>query len=327
MKTRRLGKTGPAVSMIALGCMGMSDGYGPTDRTESIATLHAALDAGVTLFDTGDFYGSGHNEMLLAEAFAGIPRDHYRLSVKFGGLRDPEGNWGAMDGRPDSIKNYLAYSLKRLRVDFIDVYRAGGLDGAVPIEEMVGALAECVQKGWIRHIALSEVGAETIRRASAVHPIADVQLEYSLLSRGIESAILPACRELGIGITAYGVLSRGLLSGSQFNGNTDFRAFMPRFQGDNLQANLALVNKLRSLAAAKEATTTQLAIAWVLAQGAEIVPVIGARRRQQLNEALGSAKINLTRADLEAIEAAIPKNAAQGARYPDAMLARLDSER
>ena len=314
MKTLQLGKAGPAVSAIGLGCMGMSDGYGPADRAESIATLHTALDAGVTLFDTGDFYGSGHNEMLLAEAFAGISRDKYQLSVKFGGLRDPDGNWGAMDGRPDSIKNYLAYSLRRLRVDFIDIYRAGGLDNTVPVEDMMGALADCVQKGWIRHIALSEVGAETIRRANAVHPITDVQVEYSLLSRGIESAILPTCRELGIGITAYGVLSRGLLSGSRLNGNKDFRAFMPRFQGDNLKANLALVDRLRSLATARGTTTTQLAIAWVLEQGLDIVPLVGARHRQQLSEALGSVKLALTRADLDAIEGAVPKNSAHGAR-------------
>jgi pyridoxine 4-dehydrogenase len=327
MKSRQLGKTGPRVSAIGLGCMGMSDGYGPSDRAESTATLHAALDAGVTLFDTGDFYGSGDNEMLLAEAFAGIPRDKYQLSVKFGGLRDPDGGFGAMDARPNSIKNFSAYSLKRLRVDYIDVYRAARLDNTVPIEDMMGALAECVQKGWIRHIALSEVGAQTIRRAVTVHPITDVQIEYSLLSRGIESAILPTCRELGVGITAYGVLSRGLLSGFQLNGDKDFRAISPRFQGDNLKANLALVEQLRSIATARGTTATQLAIAWVLAQGADVIPLVGARRRQQLSEALDGAKLHLTPADLEAIEGAVPKDAAQGARYPDAMLARLDSER
>ena len=213
METRQLGSTGPAVSALGLGCMGMSDAYGPADRSESLATLHAALDAGITLFDTGDFYGSGSNELLLGEAFTGVPRNQYQLSVKFGGLRDPNGGWGPMDGRPASIKNFLAYSLKRLRVDYIDVYRAARLDPTVPIEETIGALSDCVQMGWIRYVALSEVGAGTLRRAHAVHPIADLQIEYSLLTRDIESAILPTCRELGIGITAYGVLSRGLLSG------------------------------------------------------------------------------------------------------------------
>jgi len=327
METRRLGNAGIAVSELGLGCMGMSDAYGPADRSESIATLRAALDAGITLYDTGDFYGSGHNEMLLAEAFASVPREKYQLSVKFGGLRDPDGNWGAMDGRPASIKNFLAYSLRRLRVDYIDVYRAGGLDTTVPVEEMMGALAECVQKGWIRYVALSEVGAETIRRAHAVHPITDVQVEYSILSRGIERAILPACRELGIGITAYGVLSRGLLSGFRLNGDRDFRAHMPRFQGDNLTSNLAVVDRLRVIAAAKGATTTELAIAWVLTQGQDIVPLVGARRRQQLSEALNSAKLILTQADLEAIERTVPADAVRGERYPEAMLAHLDSER
>ncbi len=278
MDVRQLGKSGPAVSAIGLGCMGMSDGYDPADRAESIATLHAALDEGITLFDTGDFYGSGHNEMLLAEAFTGISRHRYQLSVKFGGLRDPDGSWGPMDGRPEVIRNNLAYSLRRLQVDSINIYRVGGLDQRVPIEDTVGVLAGCVQKGWIQHIALSEVGVETVRRARAVYPITDVQIEYSLLSRGIESAILPTCREFGIGITAYGILSRGLLSGSRLNGSTDYRAYMPRFQGDNLQANLAVVDRLRFIATARGATAKQVAIAWVLAQGADIIPLIGARR-------------------------------------------------
>ena len=232
METRRLGSSGPAVSALGLGCMGMSDAYGPADRSESLATLHAALDAGITLFDTGDFYGSGGNELLLGEAFTGVPRNRYQLSVKFGGLRDPNGGWGPVDGRPASIRNFLAYSLKRLRVDYIDVYRAARLDPTIPIEETIGALSDCVQMGWIRYVGLSEVGAETLRRAHVVHPIADLQIEYSLLTRDIESAILPTCRELGIGITAYGVLSRGLLSGFRINGDQDFRAQMPRFQGD-----------------------------------------------------------------------------------------------
>ena len=235
METRRLGSSGPAVSALGLGCMGMSDAYGPADRSESLATLHAALDAGITLFDTGDFYGSGGNELLLGEAFTGVPRNRYQLSVKFGGLRDPNGGWGPVDGRPASIRNFLAYSLKRLRVDYIDVYRAARLDPTVPIEETIGALSDCVQMGWIRYVGLSEVGAETLRRAHVVHPIADLQIEYSLLTRDIESAILPTCRELGIGITAYGVLSRGLLSGFRINGDQDVprsNAQVPRRQSE-----------------------------------------------------------------------------------------------
>jgi aryl-alcohol dehydrogenase-like predicted oxidoreductase len=326
METRQLGSTGPEVSALGLGCMGMSDAYGPADRSEGLATLHAALDAGITLFDTGDFYGSGSNELLLGEAFAGVPRNQYQLSVKFGSLRDPNGGWGPMDGRPASIKNFLAYSLKRLRVDYIDVYRAARLDPTVPIEETVGALSDCVRMGWIRYVALSEVGAGTLRRAHAVHPIADLQIEYSLLTRDIESAILPTCRELGIGITAYGVLSRGLLSGSRLNGDQDFRAQMPRFQGDNLRSNLSIVEGLRAIASDMRATTTELAIAWVLAQGPDVVPLVGARRRQQLFEAMNSLKLTLTNDDLNALEHIFPTGAVQGARYPKAMLARLDCE-
>jgi aryl-alcohol dehydrogenase-like predicted oxidoreductase len=326
METRKLGSTGPEVSGLGLGCMGMSDAYGPADRSESLATLHAALDAGITLFDTGDFYGSGSNELLLGEAFTGVPRNQYQLSVKFGSLRDPNGGWGPVDGRPASIKNFLAYSLKRLRVDYIDVYRAARLDPTVPIEETIGALSDCVQMGWIRYVGLSEVGAETLRRAHAVHPIADLQIEYSLLTRDIESAILPTCRDLGIGITAYGVLSRGLLSGFRLNGDQDFRAQMPRFQGDNLKSNLAVVEGLRTIASDMGATTTELAIAWVLAQGSDVVPLVGARRRQQLSEAVNSLKLTLTNDDLNALEHIVPTGTVQGARYPEAMLARLDSE-
>jgi pyridoxine 4-dehydrogenase len=306
--------------------MGMSDAYGPADRSESLATLHAALDAGITLFDTGDFYGSGSNELLLGEAFTGVPRHRYELSVKFGGLRDPNGGWGPVDGRPASIKNFLAYSLKRLRVDFIDVYRPARLDPAVPIEDTIGALSDCVQMGWIRYVGLSEVGAETLRRAHAVHPIADLQIEYSLLTRDIESAILPTCRELGIGITAYGVLSRGLLSGFRLNGDRDFRAQMPRFQGENLKFNLSIVEGLRTFASDRGATTTEVAIAWIVAQGLDVVPLVGARRRQQLSEVVNSLKLTLSNDDLNALAHIVPKGAVQGARYPETMLARLDSE-
>jgi pyridoxine 4-dehydrogenase len=300
---------------------------GGNGRPEAIATIKRALDNGITLLDTGDFYGSGDNEMLIAEAVKGRPRDGYQLSVKFGGLRDPAGGWGPMDGRPAGIRNYLAYSLRRLKVDCIDIYRVGGIDPSVPIEDTMGVLADCVEKGWIRHIGLSEVGPETIRRAASVHPVADVQIEYSLFSRGVEDRILPACRELGIAVTAYGVLSRGLLSGSRSTGATDFRSIAPRFQGDNLATNLELVENLKNVADRIGSTTTQLAIAWVLARGKDIVPVVGARKPSHLTEVLAACSLNLTADDIVAVEAAIPKNAVRGSRYPDAFLAHLDSER
>jgi aryl-alcohol dehydrogenase-like predicted oxidoreductase len=309
----------------------MSDFYGPADTSESIATIHAALDAGITLLDTGDFYGMGHNELLIRQALDGRSRDDVRISVKFGAQRDYDGNWLGYDGRPAAVKTSLAYTLRRLGTDHVDVYRIARVDPAVPIEETVGAIAEEVAKGRVRHVGLSEAGAETIRRAHAVHPIADVQLEYSLLSRGIERDILPACRELGIGVTAYGVLSRGLLSGHWSEdrelGAGDFRAVSPRFSGDNLAHNLTLVAALRGLAEAKGVTVAQLAIAWVLARGEEIVPLVGARRRERLAEALGALDVKLTAEDLAAIEAAVPEGAAAGSRYADAQMSMLDSER
>lgn len=330
MKTITLGKTGPVVSTIGLGCMGMSGMYGPTDRAESIATIHAALDAGITLLDTGDFYGMGHNEMLIAEALKERRREDVLLSVKFGALRGPDGAWSGYDSRPAAIRNFLAYSLQRLGTDHIDIYRPSRLDPAVPIEETIGALADLVKAGYIRHIGLSEVGSETIRRAAAVHPIVDLQIEYSLISRGIEDDILPTCRALGIAVTAYGVLSRGLISGHWQKGETaggDFRTLSPRFQEGNIDRNLALVEALRRVAEEKGATVAQLAIAWVAAQGADIVPLVGARRRDRLAEALAAQQVALTEADLAAIEAAMPKDAAAGERYPAAMLAHMDSEK
>ena len=331
MRMHRLGGTGPEVSRIGLGCMAMSGMYGPADRAEAIATIRAALDAGINLIDTGDFYGMGHNEMLLSEALKGVPRDRYLLSVKFGALRDPRGTWGGVDNRPAALRNFLAYSLQRLGVDHIDIYRPARLDPGVPIEETVGAMAEMVQAGYIRHIGLSEVGADTLRRAAAVHPICDLQIEYSLVSRGIEADILPACRELGIGITAYGVLSRGLISGHWTKATAaapgDFRAHSPRFQGDNAEANLALAEALRQVAEARGATTAQAAIAWVAAQGQDIVPLVGARRRDRLAEALGALELKLTSGDLAAIEAAVPAEAVRGERYPAQAMAQLDSER
>jgi aryl-alcohol dehydrogenase-like predicted oxidoreductase len=330
MQYRQLGKNGPTVSALGLGAMGMSGMYGPADRAESIATIHAALDAGITLLDTGDFYGMGHNELLLREALSGVSREQVVLSVKFGALRDPAGGWLGYDARPEAVKNFLAYSLQRLGVDYIDVYRPARLDPQVPIEETVGAIAEMVQAGYVRYIGLSEIGAQTLRRAAAVHPISDLQIEYSLISRGIEDAILPAARELGIGITAYGVLSRGLISGHWQKDSTapnDFRTHAPRFQGANADANLALVETLRAVAEQLGATVAQVAIAWVLAQGSDIVPLIGARSRDRLAEALGALDVKLSSADLAAIERAIPKGAAAGARYSQPAMAHLDSEK
>lgn len=330
MQERKLGKNGPVVSALGLGAMGMSGMYGPSDRSESIATIQAALDAGITLIDTGDFYGMGHNEMLIAEALKGVSRDKYVLSVKFGALRDPAGGWIGFDGRPAAVKTFLAYSLTRLGVEVIDIYRPARLDSKVPIEDTVGAISELVQAGYVRYIGLSEVGAETIRRAAAVHPISDLQIEYSLISRGIEDKILPTLRELGIGVTAYGVLSRGLLSGRWKPGAEspgDFRAISPRFRSGNVEANLALADALRQVAAQKGITAAQVAIAWVLAQGDDIVPLIGARRRNQLSESLAAANIVLNREDIAAIEQVVPKDAALGARYPEAAMAHLDSER
>jgi aryl-alcohol dehydrogenase-like predicted oxidoreductase len=310
---------------LGLGCMGMSGMYGQADERESIATIHAALDAGIDLLDTGDFYGMGHNELLIARALES--RDQPRLSVKFGAQRGPDGSWLGYDARPQAVKTALAYSLNRLRVDHIEIYRPARLDPNVPIEETVGAIAELVQAGYVRHIGLSEVGPETIRRAAAVHPISDLQIEYSLLSRGIEQAILPTCRELGISITAYGVLSRGLITGSGSAGPGDIRRRMPRFREENLRRNLELVEALRTIADEKGASPAQLAITWVLSRGEDVVPLIGARRRDQLTEALGALDLDLTAEDLERIERAMPAEAVAGDRYDEAQMAHLDSER
>ncbi len=330
MRRRTLGESGPQVGAIGLGCMGMSDFYGPADRAESIATIHAALDSGATLIDTGDFYGSGHNEMLIREALAGRRREDYVLSVKFGALRDPAGAFVGYDCRPAAVRNFLAYSLKRLGVDFIDIYRPARLDPAVPIEDTVGAIADMIKAGHVRAIGLSEVSTATIRRAAAVHPIADLQIEYSLIMRMIEIDILPACRELGIGITAYGVLARGLISGHwsrERRNQKDFRGAASRFSGDNLDHNLALVEALRKVAAARGVSVAAIAVAWVLAQGKGVVPLIGARRREQWAESSAADAIVLSEADLAAIEHAVPTGAARGDRYPAQAMAHLDSER
>ena len=330
MNQRKLGSSGPIVSTIGLGCMGMSDFYGPADRGESIATIHAALDAGITLLDTGDFYGMGHNEMLIREALAGRSRENVLTSVKFGALRDAARQWSGYDSRPAAVKNFLAYSLQRLGVDHIDIYRPARLDPSVPIEETIGAIADMIKAGHVRHIGLSEVGSETIRRAHAVHPIADLQIEYSLIARGIESDILKTCRELGIGITAYGVLARGLISGHWSKDRSsaqDFRQMTPRFQGSNLDTNLTLVDQLRAIADEIGASPAQVAIAWVAAQGNDIVPLVGARRRERLTEALGALELTLTAAQLATLAKAFPPGVGAGARYPEAQLVHMDSEK
>jgi len=331
MVTRQLGKSGPSVSAVGLGCMGMSDLYGPAVEAESIATIHAALDAGITLFDSGDFYGMGRNELLLRDALRGRLRERVVLSVKFGAMRAPSGAWLGVDGRPAAVKNFLAYTLRRLGTDYVDIYRLTRVDPAVPTEETVGAIAEMVKAGHVRYIGLSEAGAKTLRRAQSVHPIADLQIEYSLFSRGIESEILPTCRELGVGLTVYGVLSRGLLSGhwskDRVTGAGDFRSFSPRFKGENLDRNLALVEALRTVATSRGMTVAQAAVGWVLSRGDDIVPLIGARRRDRLEESLGALRFSLTPDDLSQIERAVPPDKVAGDRYDTRAMAMLDSER
>jgi aryl-alcohol dehydrogenase-like predicted oxidoreductase len=332
METTTLGRGGPTVSRAGLGLMGMSGIYGQADDQESIATIRAAVDAGITLLDTGDFYGMGHNELLLRDALRhGISRDSVFIQVKFGAQRGPDGAFLGHSMSPAAVKTALAYSLQRLGTDYVDLYQPCRLDHSVPIEDTVGAIAELVQAGWVRHIGLSEVGVETIRRAAAVHPIADLQIEYAVVSRSPEAKILPVLRELGIGVTAYGVLARGLISGhwtkDRAAGLGDFRTHAPRFEGENLRHNLRLVEALRQIAAIKDASVAQIAIAWVLARGDDIVPLVGARRRDRLDEALGALRLHLTEDDLEAIERVVPPGSARGERYAPAHMAALDSER
>jgi aryl-alcohol dehydrogenase-like predicted oxidoreductase len=326
MITRQLGNAGPQVSALSLGCMGMSGMYGPSDRAESIATIQAAVDAGVNLLDTGDFYGMGHNEMLLAEALAGR-RDQVLLSVKFGAMRSPDGAFVGVDGRPAAVKNFAAYSLQRLRTDHIDIYRLARLDPSVPIEDTVGAIADLIRAGHVRFVGLSEVGAATIRRAHATYPVCDLQIEYSLVSRSMEKEILPVLRELGIAATAYGVLSRGLLSGSPVTGKGDFRAHLPRFNGANYEQNRVLLAALAEFAAAKNVTPAQIAIAWALGQGADIIPVIGARTRTQLQEALAAAQLTLSAAESRRLEEIFDESKIAGTRYGAEQMRMLDSER
>lgn len=328
MKTKAFGHRCHRVSSIGLGLMGMSDFYGPADEAESLATIHAAMEAGITLFDTADFYGSGHNEMLLAKALKG-KRDRAFIQAKFGVLRDPAGGFLGADHRPSSIKNALAQTLRRLGTDHVDLYQPARVPRDVPIDEWMGALKDCVEAGWIRHIGLSEAGADTIRAAHRIHPITAVQHEWSLMSRDIEGPVLDTCWELGIGITAYGVLSRGLLSGHMsvdaMAARREFRAMAPRFQPEAMRANLALTDALGSLARARDCTTAQLAIAWALHRGEDVVPLIGARKREQLTEALGALDVELTAADCAEIEAAVPAAKVMGARYDPHGMQMLDS--
>jgi aryl-alcohol dehydrogenase-like predicted oxidoreductase len=326
MTNRHLGANGPAVFPIGLGCMGMSGMYGAADEEDCIATIQSAIDQGVNLIDTGDFYGMGDNEMLIRRALVGR-RDQVLLSVKFGALRSPDGNWAGYDSRPAAVKNFCAYSLKRLGTDHIDIYRPARLDPAVPVEDTIGAIASLIKAGYVRSIGLSEVGAETIRRAQAVHPIVDLQIEYAMVTRNVEQEILPVLRELGIGMTAYGVLSRGLLSGSRPQSKADMRSYLPRFTGENYQRNRNLVDALASIAVQKEITPVQLALAWVLSRGGGIVPIPGARTRKQLDEALGALAVKLTSDELSRIDEVVREHPIAGTRYDARQMKMLDSER
>jgi aryl-alcohol dehydrogenase-like predicted oxidoreductase len=329
MKQIRLGRNGPPVSSYGLGCMGMSGGYGPADDKESIATIHAALEAGITMLDTGDFYGMGHNEILIRDALAGGKRERAFIAVKFGSMRGPDKKIVGDDGRPQAAKNFLAYSLRRLGTDYVDLYQPSRLDPDVPIEDTIGAIADMVKAGYVRHIGVSEVSAKTLRRAHAVHPIAALQVEYSLFSRGIEREMLPAVRELGIALVAYGVLSGGLISdraAAAQNAGSEIRTRKPRFSAENFPKNAALVAALGDIAREKGASTAQIAFAWVKSRGDDIVPLIGARRRDQLAEALGALDVNLASADIARIEQAVPESAVAGSRYQPAVLAHMDSE-
>src|SRR4029077_15703285 len=326
VKTVHLGHNGPVISKIGLGCMAMSDMYGPSDESESIATIQAALDAGITMLDTGDFYGMGHNEMLIRRAIEGRRKEVF-LAVKFGAMRGPDGSFNGYDLRPEAVKNFLAYSLRRLGTDYIGLYQPSRVDARTPIEDTIGAMVGLVQAGYVRHIGISEASAATIRRAYKAAPIAALQIEYSLVSRGAEATILPAARELGMAITPYGVLSRGLLSASPGPPPMSLRSYMPRFRGENYEKNQTLVNALSGIARSKNATASQVAIAWVISRGADIVPLVGARRRTQLAESLKALDLKLTAEDLAQIERAVPADAVAGTRYAEEQMRWLDSEK
>lgn len=325
-QTVKLGKGGPQVAKIGLGCMGMSGMYGASDDAESIATIQAALDAGVNLLDTGDFYGMGHNEMLIGKAIAGR-REEAVLSVKFGAMRGPDGSWGGVDGRPAAVKNSLAYSLKRLGVETIDVYRLCRLDPAVPIEDTVGAIADLIKAGYVKHIGLSEVGVETIKKASGVHPIVDLQIEYAIATRNPEDKIFPALRDLGLSATLYGVFSRGLLTGSKPSEKTDFRAHLPRFSGETGRKNESVVDAIQAFAKERDMTPSQVLVGWVLARQPGFVPIVGSRTRAQLTDALKALDRPLTDADVRALEEIVPRGKVEGDRYPAFAMQQLDSER
>jgi aryl-alcohol dehydrogenase-like predicted oxidoreductase len=306
--------------------MGMSGVYGAADDAESVATIHRAIERGVTFLDTGDFYGMGDNEMLVGRAIAGR-RDKVQLSVKFGAQRGPDGAWLGYDARPAAVKTWCAYSLKRLGTDVIDVYRPARLDPSVPIEDTIGAIVDLVKAGYVRSIGLSEVGVETIRRAAAVHPIADLQIEYAIASRGPETKIFPELHAQNIGATLYGIFSRGLLTGSKPQAKGDFRAFLPRFAGDAGAKNASVVDRFRTFAADRAMTPAQLCVAYVLAKEPGFRPLVGARTRVQLDDAIGALEKPLTPSDVTALEAIFPADAIAGTRYGAEQMKHLDSER
>jgi aryl-alcohol dehydrogenase-like predicted oxidoreductase len=323
MKTRKIGRKGPVVSAMGLGCMGMSEFYGPRDEAESIATIHRAIDLGVNFLDTADAYGPFTNEELVGRAIRGRRNEVY-LATKFGILRSADPNYRGICGRPEYVRSACEASLKRLGVDVIDLYYQHRVDPEVPIEETVGAMAALVKEGKVRHIGLSEAGPQTIRRAHAVHPITALQSEYSLWTRDHEDGAQPVCRELGIGFVAYSPLGRGFLTGTiaapRDLAGDDFRRTNPRFQEENLRRNLELADRIREMAAEKECTAAQLALAWVLARGEDIIPIPGTKRRKWLEENIAALEMTLTAEDLQRLETIAPKGVAAGERYGEAMM-------
>ncbi|TBL79087.1 aldo/keto reductase [Paenibacillus thalictri] len=299
------------LSRLGLGCMRMSNAT-DSDRSASIATIHAALDAGITFINTGDFYGSGQSEMLVGEALKGSNREKAFVSVKFGVLFSPNGTIDGLDVRPQTIKNYLTYSLKRLNLDYIDLYQPARIDLDIPVEETIGAISDLVKAGYVKHIGISQVGADTLQKAHAVHPISFIESEYSLFNRNIEKQILPAARQLGVGIVAFGILAHGLLSGTYGNNSR-----IPLFSKENIEKNLSLVEALREIAVEKQITVPQLAFAWALAKGEDIIPLIGARRVSSLQDSIKSLDVNLSESDMRRIENAVPENEIAGSSFPE----------